>query len=153
MALNKEGDFEKIKDTGRAVFLITFNKDHSKILMLKRNIQKRDFWGVSWGNIGGKIDPGESSTEAIIRETFEESGMQFNEEDLKLLHIKEIQHAKENWHPIHFFYGASIDENKEVNINLESEEYCWFELDDLPEDMFDSREFILFLKSIFTASD
>ena len=32
MALNNEEDFEKIKDIGRAVFLITFNEDYSKVL-------------------------------------------------------------------------------------------------------------------------
>lgn len=150
MALDKENNFNKIKDMGRAVFLIIFNKDFSKILLLKRNIQKRNYWGVSWGNVGGKIDPGESSMEAIIRESFEEICVNFNKKDLKLLHIKEIPHAREKWHPIHFFYGASIDEdNTQISLCNESEDYSWFDLDNLPEDMFDSKEFILFLKNTF----
>ncbi len=149
MALNKEGDFERIKDTGRAVFLIIFNEDHSKILLLKRNIQKRNFWGVSWGNVGGKVDPRESSIEAIKREAFEEVGVQFKESDLKLLYIKEILNAKKNWHPIHFFYGISIKEDSDLNVNKESDGHSWFNLKELPRDMFDSEEFILFLKSKF----
>ena len=149
MALNSEGDFEKIKDTSRAVFLITFNKDYSKILLLKRNIQKRKFWGVSWGNIGGKIEPGECSKDAILRESFEEVGVKFNEDDLELLHIKEIPNVREDHHPIHFFYGISIKEDEEINIDKESEGYSWFNLNELPDDMFDSKEFILFLKSKF----
>ncbi len=149
MALNKEGDFEKIKDTGRAVFLITFNEDHSKILLLKRNIQKRNFWGVSWGNIGGKVDPGECSKDAILRESLEEVGVKFNGDDLKLLHIKEIPNVRDDHHPIHFFYGISIKEDEKININKESDKHSWFGLNELPEDMFDSEEFILFLKSKF----
>ncbi|MAG52582.1 MAG: hypothetical protein CMH62_01330 [Nanoarchaeota archaeon] len=154
MALKSDIEtLEKIPDRGRAVFLIIFNKDNSKILMLKRNAKKRNLWKTSWGNIGGKIDPGESSSEAIIREAFEEIGIKFNEESLSLLHIKEVPHARKNWHPIHFFYGTSIEENEIIKINSESDEYSWFNIENLPEDMFDSMGFILNLKSIFCSSD
>ncbi|MEN7982347.1 MAG: NUDIX hydrolase [Nanoarchaeota archaeon] len=153
MALNEEGNFEKIKDTGRAVFLVIFNESNSKILLLKRNIQKRNFWKVSWGNVGGKVDPGECSKDAILRESLEEVGVKFNGDNLKLLHIKEIPHAKENWHPVHFFYGISIKEDEEIKVNKESDSHSWFCLNELPEDMFDSKEFILSLKSKFLEKD
>lgn len=150
MALNlKKVKIKRVLDSGRAVFLITFNRDISKILMLKRNLQKRTIGKNSWGNIGGKIEPGESSAEAIIREAFEEAKLKLSNNDLKLLYIKEIPNAKKNWHPIHFFYGASIDEHTVIKIDSESEQYAWFDINHLPTDMFDSKEFILSLKEIF----
>ena len=73
----------------------------------------------------------------------------FNEDDLKLLHIKEIPPIREDHHPIHFFYGISIKEDEEINIDKESDKHFWFSLNELSKDMFDSEEFILFLKSKF----
>lgn len=40
----------------------------------------------SFGLPGGKVDPGETSLEAAVREVFEETGLKLNPDDLLLLH-------------------------------------------------------------------
>jgi 8-oxo-dGTP pyrophosphatase MutT (NUDIX family) len=47
-----------------------------EILLLKR--QYREGKSNGWCLPGGKVDPGESSIDAAIRETFEESGIKIN---------------------------------------------------------------------------
>ena len=41
---------------GLGVFCMIFNKDFSKILLVKRNEEKRKKYGADWGNIGGRIE-------------------------------------------------------------------------------------------------
>jgi 8-oxo-dGTP pyrophosphatase MutT (NUDIX family) len=41
---------------------------------------------TQWGLVGGKVDDGETHTQAIVRETFEEVGLTLNQEDLKHVH-------------------------------------------------------------------
>ncbi len=50
-----------------------FLEHNGKFLMLHRQDHKRE--GNLWGVPAGKIDPGETKEEAIVREVFEESGV------------------------------------------------------------------------------
>ncbi len=44
-------------------------------LMVHRNKKENDMHEGKWNGLGGKIDPGESPEECVIREVFEESGL------------------------------------------------------------------------------
>lgn len=47
-------------------------RKHDQWLLLNR--QKQPAMGM-WSGVGGKIEPGESPSESVIRETFEETGL------------------------------------------------------------------------------
>ena len=49
----------KITKFGFAVFIYIFNAKFNKILLIKRNSEKRMKYGVTWGSVGGKIKFGE----------------------------------------------------------------------------------------------
>jgi len=123
-----------------AVFLYIFNKDFSKILLIKRNKEKREKWGFDWGTVGGKIEMGENSREACLREVKEEIGLEI-EEDLNFAFFEEK--SKEDRDLIvHFFYSVSVDENTEIKLNKEADEFRWFNVENLPESMIDTEEHI-----------
>lgn len=83
---------------GLGVFICVFNRDFSKILLLKRNEEKRKKWGADWGNIGGKIELGETSLKACLREVKEEAGLDLDSQFLKLLFVKESPDFLEEIH-------------------------------------------------------
>jgi len=100
------------------VFVCVFNKDFSKILMLKRNAEKRRQGKADWGNVGGKIEFDETSAEACIREAKEETGLKLKRSDLTLIDVKETPHFLPHIHAIHFVYATSIKENSKIMLNF-----------------------------------
>ncbi len=70
---------------------------HAGKLLLVRSSYRRE-----WMAPGGGIKPGESPTEAVLRETFEEVGLKLRAEDLRLVEVSE--HDWENRHDtVHLF--------------------------------------------------
>ncbi len=131
------------KRFGLGVFVCVFNKDFSKILLVKRNEEKRKKHGADWGNIGGKIEIGETSVQAGAREIKEEIGLKLKPSDLFLLQIKEQPNYHPTIHGIQFIYATQIDENTRIMINHEAEEYKWFDMKNLPEKMLDPKQEII----------
>ena len=125
---------------GLGVFVCVFNKDFSKILLVKRNEEKRKKYGADWGNIGGKIEFGETSIQGAAREIKEEIGLNLNPKKLKLIEIKEQPDYHPTVHGIQFIYATSIDEKEKITINDEAEEYRWFDVKNLPDKMLDSKK-------------
>lgn len=52
-------------------------------LMLLRNKKENDMHQGKWNGLGGKLDPGESPEECVIREVWEESGLTIKSPVLK----------------------------------------------------------------------
>jgi len=119
---------------GMAVFAFVFNKDFSKILLVKRNEEKKKKYGFYWGTVGGKIELGEFSDEGIIREAGEEIGVKLEKDKIRMLFVKELPNFMNIAHCVFFMYGAVIDEHEKIILNDESDEYRWFDVDKLPED-------------------
>ena len=69
---------EKIHATG-----ILFEDENGRILVLRRNAESPE--GQTWGLVGGKLDEGEDSKMAAIRETQEEIGHIVQPNDLQFL--------------------------------------------------------------------
>lgn len=128
---------------GLGVFACIFNKNFSKILLVKRNEEKRKKYGADWGNIGGRIELGETSVQGCLREIKEEIGLNLDPKKLKLLEILEHPYHSTEIHGVQFIYSASISEKEKITINDESDEYRWFSLKNLPDKMLDSKKDIL----------
>ena len=104
----------------------------NKILLLKRfNTGYED---NKYSFIAGHVDEGETFTQAIIREAYEEAGIKLIENDLKILHV--MHRKSQDSERVDVFFTAnkwdgSLD-NKEPH---KCSELNWFDVDNLPEDI------------------
>jgi len=137
------------KRFGLGVIVCVFNKDFSRILLLKRNKEKRNINKADWGNVGGRVEWGEKLDEACIREAKEEIGINLNIKRLKIIEIKETTQnpIAPEVHFLHFVYATTIDENEKLTLNFncngESDCYEWFDLNELPDKTLDSKEHLI----------
>ena len=132
---------------GLGVIVHIFNRDFSKILLLKRNEEKRNRNKADWGNVGGRVELGEKLIDACLREAKEEIGVDLNHKKLKLIEVKETPYLTDVFHAIHFVYATILDEDEKIILNfngeLESDEYGWFKLTNLPDKTLDKKEDII----------
>ena len=56
----------------------------SSTLMLHRNKRDQDYHSGKWNGLGGKLNPGESPEDGVLREVYEESGIELKRDALKL---------------------------------------------------------------------
>lgn len=61
---------------------LAYVRSGGKTLMLRRSSFKSEGGGL-WNGLGGKFEPGESPEQCLLREVFEESGLQVLEADLR----------------------------------------------------------------------
>jgi 8-oxo-dGTP diphosphatase len=74
----------------------------TRILLTKRNVDPfRDYWCLP----GGHIDPYESAVSAIVREVYEETGLEFNPRFLT--YLDEIFQEKQVHNLVIIFYGEA----------------------------------------------
>lgn len=100
----------------------------NEILLQKRSKYKRVKPGV-WGICGGKVDYGETSLVAGIRETFEEIGVNLNKENLKIL--SRIAIPEEKIYCTVYYIKQDIDIDKCVLQKEELDEVNYFKIDEL----------------------
>jgi 8-oxo-dGTP pyrophosphatase MutT (NUDIX family) len=129
-------------------------------------MKKRSFGVGRWNGVGGKLNPGESIEDAVIRETFEEIGVKVssanNYADLNKMAELEFLFAdpqKTNWNQLVHVYFCEKWEGEPT----ESEEMKpeWFKIADIPfKDMWPDDPFWLpkviagnFVKASFTFGD
>jgi len=98
-----------------------------KLLMLKRPRHK----GGNYSLVGGRVEPTESVTHALIRESFEEAGLILKHEDLRMVHVMHRQKNNESIMQL-FFYaskwaGTIVNKEPDKCDGLE-----WFNTDELP---------------------
>jgi phosphoglycolate phosphatase-like HAD superfamily hydrolase/ADP-ribose pyrophosphatase YjhB (NUDIX family) len=82
-------------------------------------------WGDRWGIPGGKIERGESSTDALRREIREETGLELR--DIEFALVQDCIHSPEFQRPEHFLllnYVARAT-SAAVTLNDEAEEFVW----------------------------
>jgi ADP-ribose pyrophosphatase YjhB (NUDIX family) len=104
----------------------------NKILL--NRLKKDDFWTF----VGGKVEFGENSEKAIIREYFEETGVHIEVERFAACVENFFAFNAKQWHELLFFYVLK-DVNEELDIfegeriikdNLDGV-YKWFDLSEL----------------------
>jgi ADP-ribose pyrophosphatase YjhB (NUDIX family) len=133
-------EIQRISRFGLGTFAYIFNRDFSKLLMVRRNEEKRQKYGFEWGLVGGKMEPGESIIEGAIREIKEEVGVEFDGKELKFLFFREMLIPERAFTGIQFYFAASIDESTPIVIDDESDGYGWFSVNALPESIKESKE-------------
>jgi 8-oxo-dGTP diphosphatase len=90
----------------RVALGIVFKDD--KVLLVERAKREGD---LTWGFPGGKIDPGEESSHAVVRECLEETGVECNQLTLlgELLHEERGVHIS-YWKGVAFRGEATVME-------------------------------------------
>jgi 8-oxo-dGTP diphosphatase len=96
------------------------------VLFLKRLPDKSE--GSKWGVPGGKVEKGETASQAILREVFEETGIDLAGKPLKYFGKVYIRYPEVDF--LYYMYAHDFEELKnQVIINPdEHDEHRWFTL-------------------------
>ena len=87
------------------VATLCYVKFNGKTLMMHRNKKQGDVHKGKWNGLGGKLEPGESPDECVVREIREESGLSIRDPRLRgVLTFPEFKPG-EDW--LVFIYTAS----------------------------------------------
>jgi 8-oxo-dGTP diphosphatase len=99
-----------------------------KLLIIQRSCNSR-FLASEWTFPTGKIEFGESARETVLKELHEETGL--NCKIVGILNFTEFIPLKKNkfLENTQINYLVILDSNR-VNLNEESQNYCWIELND-----------------------
>lgn len=102
---------------------VIFEDNEGNILVLHRRTDKRE--GNTWGLVGGKIDSGETSKQAVLRETQEEIGYQIPEDDLQFEKSYSWEHDDAYVSFAVFRYKTEQDRVTIALAETESTEHLW----------------------------
>ena len=121
-------------------------KGNEILLIRRRNIPFKNSWALP----GGYLEYNEKTEDAVIREIFEETGIEVNKEKLKIISVTNDRVKDAHFVTIGFlcqdFKGeAKVMEPEEII------EWKWFDLDNLPSSIFFPSEKIL--KKFLAAKD
>jgi len=112
-------------NTASLLFLV---KDDKTLLMRRAEGPFKGFYTF----VSGKVDVGETFTEAIIREVKEEANLDLKAKDLKVAHI--IHQPDIDNEYIHTYFIANKWGGELKNMEPEKcDDIGWFDLDNLPE--------------------
>jgi 8-oxo-dGTP diphosphatase len=99
-----------------------FVEQKGKILLLHRCAHKLE--GGKWGAPAGKIDPGESTEEALVREVYEETGINLRAYAVECLGKIYVRYPEYDF--IYHQYKTVVEDMLEVKINpKEHEAFRW----------------------------
>lgn len=98
-----------------------------KVLLLRQT--KRN--GGAYTLVGGKIDPGETALQALVRESWEEAGIKLKEGDLELVHTMLQIKGKE--HKVTLYFKADRWKGDlEARETDKFKKVAWHKLKNLP---------------------
>ena len=95
---------------------------NGEILLLLRNKEKSE--GGKWGIPGGKVDPGETLTEAMVREMKEETGHDMLPTDFRYMKKLYVEHPRHQFIYHLFFTALPGKPNVQLNSN-EHQNFLW----------------------------
>lgn len=116
-----------------ACFLIL--EKNGRVLLLKRaNTGYRD---GEYGLVAGHLEPGETYTQAMVREAKEEAGLEFSEDELEVVHVMHRKSTVDLSERVDVFFVPKKN-LKQKPVNCEPEkcsELKWFDSNKLPENI------------------
>ena len=110
--------------------------ENGKILLMRRTDNKR------WAMPGGQMEVGEMPAEAVVRETFEETGVRCIPKALVGVYDSRIwsrPSALQHAYLFTFLYDPLAGEEQEVFDEHETLEIGWFAEDEMPEDLLEGH--------------
>ncbi len=114
----------------RAVKILIFNLEHSKMLMQQRS-QTKDTNPNKWSvGVGGHVDPGETYEAAAIRELFEEMGIDNSKVHFRQKKLYDLGYERE----FMATFEMNVPESQNMDIDqTEVSAIAWCEIKQLPE--------------------
>lgn len=113
------------KPIGLSVKMVV-RDDAGRCLLLKRSMNSKGNPG-KWEFPGGKIDPGESFDEALLREVVEETGLTISIQGVAGTAESELPTAK----LVYLILEGRV-ESGQVRLSSEHDDYVWVDPRDLP---------------------
>lgn len=100
-----------------------------KLLLLRRAFDNSE--GGTWGVPAGKLELGESLNGGAARELYEETGLRFQEADLKYLGVVYVckPNVKYEYHMFH----RRLESEPQILLNDENCDYRWVERKEIPQ--------------------
>lgn len=97
---------------------LCYVRANHQTLMLHRVKKRDDMHAGKWNGLGGKLEPGETPEECVIREVFEESGLTITQPVLRGVLTFPAFAKEEDWYAFVFvaktFSGSLIDSSEGV---------------------------------------
>ena len=125
---------------------LCYIRQSAKTLMIHRVKKANDIHAGKWNGLGGKLEPGESPEECVVREVLEESGLRATRLHLKGFLTFPLFAANEDWYAFVFVvdeFGGElidspegdlewIDDDKLLSLNLWEGDLLFLPLLDQP---------------------
>ncbi len=119
------------KDRPKVAINVFVTRENKLLLGQRKNTTGDGFWGLP----GGHLEYMESLTEGAARELLEETGLVATK--LHFINLVNDPQLQDNTHYLHIgFLAEGIMGEPELKEPDKCYEWRWFELDDLPENIF-----------------
>jgi 8-oxo-dGTP diphosphatase len=123
------------------IYTLGVLKKDSKILFLLR--QNTPFFSGHYGLPGGKVDPNESPTQALMREMHEELGITVTEDNLQFMHCLAFKSETNTEIVALVFHITHWDGEPTNNEPHKCTELAWLTPDALPDNMIPRHRHII----------
>lgn len=111
--------------TAKLIAKAALFNDKGELLLLRRSKTDKTRPG-EMDFVGGSIDPGESPTEAVLREIAEEVGLNITEKDVALVYSATDFYEEVN--RVRFLYVGTISGDPTITLSDEHDKYEWLPL-------------------------